>query len=104
MEELKPCPFCGSEAETHETTDGWIVSCSSDQNVLDGFTHRAHGYGSTEAEAIAEWNKRAERTCRNVDEYADVGFFICGACGFGSNGIELTPNYCPNCGARVIAP
>jgi rubrerythrin len=43
------------------------------------------------------------RTCRNVDEYAEAGFFTCGACGFGNNSIELTPNYCPACGAKVIA-
>lgn len=73
MEELKPCPFCGEKAETHETTDGWIVSCSSDQNVLDGFTHMAHAYGGTEAAAIDAWNMRVER-----------------------------PSYCPNCGAKVV--
>lgn len=56
---LLPCPMCGGEAETHETIDGWIAACSSEQSELDGFTHKAQAYGVTEAEAIAAWNTRA---------------------------------------------
>lgn len=111
--ELKPCQFCGGEAETHETTDGWIVSCSSDQNVLDGFTHMAHAYGGTEAEAIAEWNKRAERTCKMETDYdelevvayspEDTWVYKCSACDWSfryDRGIK--PNYCPICGRKVV--
>ena len=29
MENLKPCPFCGSEAESYETTTGSLVECSN---------------------------------------------------------------------------
>ena len=79
---LLPCPFCGGEAQTHETIDGWIASCSSEQNELDGFTHNAQAYGMTESEAIAAWNTRAElRSDRDAmtdhverfcGEYADL--------------------------------
>ena len=44
-----------------------------------------------------------QRTCENVDEYASAGFFICGECGFGENGLELVTTYCPNCGAKVVS-
>lgn len=46
-----------------------------------------------------------ERTCRNVDD--EFPYFKCSECGcnavvgYGSSGDGL-PNYCPNCGARVI--
>ena len=52
MSYLVTCPFCGSKAETHETIDGWIVACGSEQNELDGFTHNAQAYGMTKSEAI----------------------------------------------------
>lgn len=103
MEELKPCPFCGGEAETHETTDGWIVACSSDQNVLDGFTHMAHAYGGTEAKAIAEWNTRAERTCTfkpfKNQTSEDVFEGVCSVC---SSYMHSEMLYCPNCGSKVV--
>lgn len=105
MSELLPCPFCGGEAELHPTydmdtseVDGWFVWCNNKECECAPET-REH---FTEAEAIAAWNTRAERTCENIDKYASDGFFICGNCGFGDNAIELTPNYCPNCGAKVV--
>ena len=60
---LKPCPFCGGEAEmlTAESMNGGYLfgimcnDCCSRGDVYD-----------TEAEAIAAWNSRAERTCENV--------------------------------------
>lgn len=75
---------------------------------LKGIKSGYYKYGSMQCvddavdKAIAAWNTRAERTCENVDKFASDGFFICGNCGFGDNAIELTPNYCPNCGAKVV--
>lgn len=97
---LLPCPFCGSEAEIHQTIERWIATCSSDQNELDGFTHTAQAYGATKAEAIEAWNTRAERTCRNTQSDFD---FMCSECGkCVDNGRIIGFNYCPNCGRKVV--
>ena len=87
-EELKPCPFCGGNAEAvHEIDDLWAtVECTGCGASVDG---------------IAAWNARAERTCRNAS--LDNSQFYCSMC-------ECTVvmpllwgdlKYCPGCGARV---
>ena len=108
MSELLPCPFCGGEAETltAESMHGGYLfgimcnDCRSRGDVYD-----------TEAEAIAAWNSRAERTCRieerNGDWYCDACGEMVGTCDTASelhidgNAVELW-RYCPNCGARVV--
>ena len=37
--------------------------------------------------------------CKNVDILANIGFFKCSECGISDN---YVPNYCPNCGAKVL--
>lgn len=77
--ELLPCPFCGGEAEAvHEISGFWTVECVECGALVDG---------------IAAWNARAKRTCENERGKCSV----CGATMYDA------PNYCPNCGARVIA-
>lgn len=106
--DLLKCPFCGGEAGVHETSDGWIVSCSSAQSELDGFTHMSHGYGETEAEAIAAWNARHVEKCRLFKRASfgflhgiELGIWECSECGY-----DIEPkrewNYCPNCGRKVL--
>lgn len=61
MAELKPCPFCGGEAEIHEERlEGYtifFVSCENNKcSVIVETMHRA---GYTKAQAIEEWNRRA---------------------------------------------
>ena len=61
MAELKPCPFCGGEAEVNEDRlDGYtifIVSCENSKcPVIVETMHRA---GNTKAQAIEAWNRRA---------------------------------------------
>ena len=126
MSELKPCPFCGGEARVQhqsrelygDVVDWYGVYCNKQ---FCGFVSGQ----STEAEAIAVWNTRAddyrqaaeywqrmyeeafaERTCENnAPDYLD---FQCSECGFVHYHSEANDtgegnewNYCPNCGARV---
>lgn len=49
-----------------------------------------------------------ERTCRNVGYYIDGTRFKCSECGYNGwtkwakGGEDRVPNYCPNCGAKVV--
>lgn len=52
MSELKPCPFCGSEAKVVEVYDLYKVECTWDfcpTNALSG----------NEETAASSWNRRA---------------------------------------------
>lgn len=105
-EDLKPCPFCGGEAEVHPSSD-WNTRFSGKTFFVwcDKCETRGDYYNS-EAEAVAAWNARAERTCEmtRVKQFpgTDCNFvcWICSVCGRTND--EHAPNYCPNCGARVI--
>jgi len=109
--DLALCPFCGGEAETltAESMHGgnlygvMCANCAGRSDVYD-----------TEAEAIAAWNSRAERTCAMIPSFTkpatldDCQEFCCSACGeymvlqqF-SGCADDVPNYCPNCGRRCI--
>lgn len=63
MENLKPCPFCGGEAETdfgfedHDTKTYFYVVCLKCGAEAIGC--------KTKAEAIAAWNRRFVRLDRN---------------------------------------
>lgn len=105
--ELKPCPFCGSEAKlfTARGKCNQIVRCL-ECNV-------SPGYRQTKKEAIEAWNTRAERTCHNKSRFAPGGTrFICSACDFGSDWdmwnedygvpMDFWFDYCPICGAKVV--
>lgn len=156
-EELKPCPFCSSEAEITKWHEGYFVECKEQRC---GGTIGAY---KTEEEAIEAWNTRAERTsyCAVPEGYLvvpapdktvtpisiasgrfDITDFVdtysrvlekhvqdeivtkslenCGyvkkrtcryehiegtwyktSCGERYDGV-VPPNYCPNCGAKVV--
>ena len=109
MTDLKPCPFCGGKAELRpndrgiRTPDiyGWHVECVNDECII-GLMDDRQWYEDTKAEAIAAWNARAERTCRDASLDKSTQFY-CSVC-------ECTVDmpllwgdlkYCPGCGARV---
>ena len=98
-ETLRPCPFCGGEAE-FETYGGTAcaVVCQSCRCGTPTMSL------ADDMAAVNRWNRRAERTCRVVrsGEPSPTGVprkRCCSECGgmltrFGA--------YCPSCGARVV--
>lgn len=56
----------------------------------------------TPEQAIESWNTRAEKTCHDTWDIELTGRlrFKCSECGAVS--LDITPRYCPACGARVV--
>lgn len=118
MPELKPCPFCGGEAEIMEYSDRFQCGCKDEGCIA--WVEEMPVY-LTRSGAIKDWNTRAERTCDVVFRSHEVSqtqtalVKSCSGCGF-EFGTEIKstfpfevkinsisiPNYCPNCGAKVI--
>jgi len=107
--ELLPCPFCGGEAEI-VALDAWYknpfvgIGCSKCPAILAEYGEYKRFY--TEAEAIAAWNARAERTCHiEYPYYGDAPVINaqprCSEC-HEHFAVGEFPNYCPSCGAKVI--
>lgn len=103
MRELKPCPFCGGEAEFHIYGRSCNVVCSRCQ-----IGTRLEHIDEYEV-AIDAWNTRAERTCRmewdedgEGDELYPVGHVTCSACDAWLYAVN-TMRFCPECGARVVS-
>lgn len=108
MTELKPCPFCGGEAKFNMYRTTCSVDCQECR--IGTYQVTLDDYKS----AIAAWNNRYERTCRNVSKWPDERL-ECSECGsiadYASyedepfvmvDGVADIPNYCPNCGAKVV--
>lgn len=107
-DELKPCPFCGG-VHVEIVNQG---SRPDDPHVVQCDDCDASASGMSVGEAIAAWNRRAERTCQivvSVDRNpASYGGMVhrCSSCRkalpgslFRNGWIKL--DYCPRCGARV---
>lgn len=92
-DKLLPCPFCGGKVQPTEEPRMHIhwVYCQH--------CGAASAYYETEAEAIAAWNTRTERTCRR--EPCDGVLGICSEC-YASLPEYLGWSYCPRCGAKVV--
>lgn len=57
--ELKPCPFCGGDAEIQELGNRWLVVC------IDGEECGVQGHvAAVDAYAVEAWNRRADATLR----------------------------------------
>jgi len=100
--ELKECPFCGGEA-TIKHLD-WFIPGQFLYGAKCSCCGAESAVKSTEGEAIAAWNTRAERTCKQILTDCNDGLmppFVahCSNCG---DEWGYTPKYCPNCGAKVV--
>ena len=109
--ELRPCPFCGGEAQvtySYDETGGRLyvfgVSCKR-CNLLLGHVGngRIDGFSDPKS-AVESWNRRAERTCRDLGGEGGTVFegydFGCSECGYACDLPQ--PSHCPNCGAKVV--
>ena len=121
--DLLPRPFCGGEARLIRSAPDWYFPACMNRECACDWTDSY----PTKAEAIAAWNTRAddykqaaeywqrmyeeafaERTCKCVNVNGYAFRFECSACGYVAIvhncdiRLDELPNYCPNCGARVI--
>jgi len=64
--ELKPCPFCGGEAEFYpndiEGEENWVECCNAKCQATNGYVRR------TPEEALSAWNTRSEPAAPSLDE------------------------------------
>lgn len=96
MPKLKPCPFCGDEADWYEVRPGYgyvsCCACDASIGVIDALPKQ---------DAIDAWNTRAERTCRMETEESCQNWNSCSECD-ADYYTDQPINYCPNCGAKVV--
>lgn len=104
--DLKPCPFCGGEAEfggNYHT--GFFVECLS-----CGTNDPLPNLNFSMDEVAAAWNTRAERTCR-MDcvgyigtEESHASIYQCSKCNrrYMSANVPDLGEYCSECGAKVV--
>ena len=110
MSELLDCPFCGGEARLFDIS--WTTTAYGGHMFKDPFWQvicdkckAGIGDFNTEAEAIAAWNTRHERTCHiehmpKNEELRCRSWLACSECGNEIDNYEM--KYCPNCGAKVV--
>ena len=105
MSELKPCPLptAGVVHNPKVVTalgESWVLcTCGASGPMFSDVD------GSGEQKAIEAWNTRAERTCVLEDIPYEPGAWEgvrCSSCKVTDEDTDLTGNYCPNCGTRLV--
>lgn len=81
MQELKPCPFCGGEADVHYFAhdDSECTVMCSNPNCRASVSAKSCGSMTTAYNRARKlWNRRAERTCTPIEvlEEGEFGLFI----------------------------
>ncbi len=115
---LKPCPFCGEQAQVEARGKIAMVRC---ETCLASIA--AYGRNSADAAELAAkaWNQRVERMCRIEFKQTDHEYRdpkenwrgVCSSCGrtipidewdtgFQPPKVVSCPSYCPSCGARIV--
>ncbi len=102
-EELRPCAFCGHDEArvivVDEVTDAGCEDATVPLYAASCPYCGASGpMALSEGEAVEAWNRRAERTCHMVDNGCEL---CCSECDC-RHDYDDEPNYCHNCGARVV--
>lgn len=109
---LKPCPFCGSEAAPEIFTLAEIACLDEDEATEFELSHfsvvcnysrggcgaSTGGICETEEEAAERWNQRAVRHGRWIIGKGDMWCSECGYDDVTENGEPEDYHYCPNCG------
>lgn len=105
-EELKPCPFCGGEAELNESESVFpyfSIWCKNENCIAGAVQVKDFD----KERLVNAWNTRAERNCKMIPN-GDADFaatLACSVCGNVESVYAISAdefNYCPNCGAKVV--
>lgn len=117
-DELKPCPFCGSEADFwfhnaggDDEYEALIIDCKECSANMERWVAKysktfAEDVTKTKAEMIEEWNTRTERTAKVTQvERGSTTLLVwrCENCGQYMHRASWARevNYCSHCGARL---
>ena len=109
MTELKKCPFCGCNAgvleyrQLHGPTLYKIAcnskKCRGHDSAGNVGSWLENGWRESREEAAELWNRRAERTCRMVDNGCELCCSECDA----RHEYDDDPKFCMCCGAKVVS-